>query len=346
MESRDTRRRFEQWAHNPACAANVVSAILGVKMARVAEKEGLKPKTGQSSLALARGQVFEASLLKKEGLRLRQALEEAGVLPAKSCGFADLRMRRHGGPCADLNDSRERTVELLRRIASGAEAASLAAGATIRVPGRAMLPEAILVLDVLVVLGDAQPRPRLVVGEVKTYPDRGGHTDRRELAGARAQAGTYVHGLREVLVEEKLAVAIDVSDEGFLILTRPGSNWPSVRAGEDLRYQASRAERGLEQLRRLAEELARLPDSEVDHVQAVLGAECSYQEACLGFCDRAPACYRRALAAGSSAILGDAVADFLGSISLDRATAMVRGGKAKTAAERDLLRRLVEGGLR
>jgi 2-iminoacetate synthase ThiH len=66
-----------------------------------------------------------------------------------------------------------------------------------------MLPEALLVLDALVVRHDETPR-RLIVGEVKTYPDRGGYTDTRELATARAQAGVYVHGLDLVLQETSL----------------------------------------------------------------------------------------------------------------------------------------------
>ena len=98
-------------------------------------------------------------------------------------------------------------------------------------------------------------KPVLYVGEVKVYPDRGGHTDASELASARAQAGIYLHGLD--LVVEALGVdkKVDVCREGFLVLTRPGSNFPSVRAGEDLRYQAERAKRGFELLESAAESL-------------------------------------------------------------------------------------------
>jgi hypothetical protein len=39
---------------------------------------------------------------------------------------------------------------------------------------------------------------------------------------------------------------------GFLVLTRPGSNVPSVRAHEDLHFQAERAERAFERLREAA----------------------------------------------------------------------------------------------
>ncbi len=58
-----------------------------------------------------------------------------------------------------------------------------------------MLPEAILVIDgAAVILRDLTP-PELIVGEIKTYPDRGGYTEPAQLAQARAQAGVYVHGL-------------------------------------------------------------------------------------------------------------------------------------------------------
>ncbi len=117
-----------------------------------------------------------------------------------------------------------------------------------------MLPEALLVLDALVVRHDDAP-PTLMVGEIKTYPDRGGYTDPTELATARAQAGVYVHGLDLVLDELDLASAFKVAREGFLVLSRPGFNQPSIRAGEDLRYQAERAKRGFQRLRDAAAQL-------------------------------------------------------------------------------------------
>jgi hypothetical protein len=53
---RDTRRRFEQWAKNPLCDANAISAVLGVAMGEVVEAEGGKRTAGQSPFALANGQ--------------------------------------------------------------------------------------------------------------------------------------------------------------------------------------------------------------------------------------------------------------------------------------------------
>ena len=63
---RDTRARFEQWARNPRCRANTLSAVHGIRMARVAEAEGVSPTMGQSPFALARGQTFERALFREE----------------------------------------------------------------------------------------------------------------------------------------------------------------------------------------------------------------------------------------------------------------------------------------
>jgi hypothetical protein len=339
MKNRDTRRRFEQWAHNPECEANAVSAILGVPMVEVATQEGLTSSMGQSPFALQRGQRFERRLFRDDGKVLRAELEAAGVLPAGSNGFADFRMRLHGGSSRSLDEALERTVELLRVLAKdgvGTTAASLVAGATICVPGRAMLPEAILVLDALVIR-ESNGIPELVVGEIKTYPDRGGHTDRVELAGARAQSGVYVHGLAEVLAENKWADRIFVAMSSFLVLTKPGSNRPSVRAREDVQYQAKRAARGLEKLRELAGRMATCSDSPVDRVAAVLHAQTRYAESCIRFCDRASGCFARAREASDPAILGDDVARLLGTISLDRARELLAGEKPNTHVERELV---------
>jgi hypothetical protein len=308
-------------------------------MVDVATREGLKPNMGQSPFALQRGQRFERQLFRSDAELLRVELETAGVLPKGSKGFADFRMRHLGGTCRTLDEARERTIDLLAALAKngiGSKTPSLVAGGTICVPGRAMLPEAILVLDALVVRKDDSV-PELVVGEIKTYPDRGGHTDRVELAGARAQSGVYVHGLTEVLGENGWRGRVAVATTGFLVLTKPGSNRPSVRAREDLRYQAARAARGLEKLRALAGSMAPSGAPPADPIAAVLAAPVHYEEACIRFCDRASGCFARALADGNPSVLGDDVARLLGTMSLSRVRALLHGEKPKTHAERELV---------
>jgi hypothetical protein len=202
-----------------------------------------------------------------------------------------------------------------------------------------MLPEAILILDVLAIRGDLEV-PELIVGEVKTYPDRGGHTEAHDLAMARAQAGLYVHALEVLVGELGLTNSVRVRTDGFLVLSRPGSNRPSVRAGEDLRYQAERARRGFELLERAALGLPPFNPVGEDPIAAVIQSPTDYSEACLSFCDRAPKCHAEALAAGNPAVLGDDVARFLGTVDLYQTIELLHGSSPRTEAEADLARRI------
>jgi len=334
---RDTRLRFEQWARNPTCTANTLSAVHGISMAEVAKAEGGKVTMGQSPFALARGQTFERGLFRADAAALKKALMEAEVLSPSARGFADIRTRQNGGRLANLDEALAKTEALLRSLATmtGPDVQpSIVAAATIRIPARVMLPEAILVIDVLVVRWDSvAKRPELLVGEVKTYPDRGGHTDTAELATARAQAGVYVHGLDVTLAAMGFADRISVSRRGFLVLSRPGSNFPSVRANEDLRYQAMRAERGFTQLERAADALGEGSAS----VDTICGAPTAYESACISFCDRASTCYTKALNAGNAVVLGEDVARFLGPVSLIRAMELLDGAEPQNTVERDIL---------
>jgi hypothetical protein len=219
---------------------------------------------------------------------------------------------------------------------------AIVAGMTVKVPGGVMLPEAMLVLDVLVIRSEEE-RPTLVTGEVKTYPDRGGYTEGAQLAQARAQAGIYAHGLALVVDELELTNRITTSDQGFLVLGRPGSNFPSVRAYEDLHYQRRRAERGFARLRAVAE---RYGGNDRPDEAAVAIAPTAYCEACVTFCDLAPRCHDRALEVGDPAALGDDVARLLGEVTLFRAIELLGGAPPHKPAERDLLRRYEELALR
>ena len=352
---RNTRMRFEQWAHNPGCEANTLSAVHNVRMDKVAEGEGHPVTFGQSPFAIARGTTFEASLLRNGAERLLEALIEKGVLPPEATGFEDLRLRMNGGRrVQSLDQAIAATTDLLTRAAAArtpAERAALpalVAAATVRIPRGVMLPEAVLILDAVALRTDGD-RPELIVGEVKTYPDRGGHTDPGELAGARAQAGVYLHALQLTVAALGLAADLDIALHGFLVLTRPGSNRPSVRAGEELRYQAERARRGFDRLEQAALALPAVAAGvgepaavEEALLRMVIDAPTNYHEACLSFCDRAPGCYAAALAAGDPVVLGDDVRRFLGAVSLPRALELLDGADPADPAEEDVLRRIAE----
>jgi hypothetical protein len=280
---------------------------------------------------------------------LLEELVEKQVLPSGASGLADLSLRMNGGPrVATLDQAIDETRELLQRIAAAktpeqrASLPAVVAAATVRIPRGVMLPEAVLIVDALAVRTDTD-KPSVVVGEVKTYPDRGGYTDPAELALARAQAGIYLHAVQLVVAELGIGDGLDVSDKGFLVLSRPGSNQPSVRAGEDLGFQAERARRGFDLLERAALDLPKVPGdpvTEQDLLDAVVGADSSYSESCLAFCDRAPKCFAQARAAADPVILGDEVRRFLGATTLERVEQLLDGATAADPAEEDLLRRI------
>ena len=312
-------------------------------MADVVKREGGTQTMGQSPFALARGQTFERALFRDGGELLRESLKKAQVLPEAASGFHDFRLRQNGGPFGTLDDALAATAGFLKQISTtrpGSNLPSVIAGPVVRVPGGVMLPEAILVIDV-VAATRSQDRPTLTVGEIKTYPDRGGYTDGAELATARAQAGVYVHGLRLVLEELGLDKLIDVPTTGFLVLSRPGFNRPSIRANEDLRYQVARAVRGFAQLRGVA---AGLPGgTDVNAVMdEILRASVDYAEVCVSFCDRAAVCQKRALAEGDATVLGEDVARFLGGTNLYRAVELLDGANPENKAEEDLVRRMAD----
>lgn len=351
---RDTRRRFEQWASNPRCEANTVSAVHNVRMAEVAKRIDVDPSFGASPFALGRGEGFEYNLLRNDAERLLPELVRTGVLAEGAGGLEDLRIRMNRGSdptLTNLDDACERTLDLLARIGAArgkqvAELPAVVAAATLKLPRGVMLPEALLIIDVLAVRPEAgSDRAEIVVGEVKTYADRGGHTNRQQLAGARAQMGLYLHALRVVTAELPEADRPIISENGFLVLSRPGSDFPRVRAGEDLRYQAVRAANGFDLLEEAAAELPPVDDPEDENTEnrldAVLAAETSYSESCLSFCDLAPRCHADALAAGRGSVLGDEVARFVGGLSLTRISELIDGAIPADDTERSFMERFM-----
>lgn len=343
---RNTRGRFEQWAKNPTCDANTLSAVHNVGLEKAAKAAGYDPSFGQSPFAIARGGRFEAGLFYDDAETLRTALERKGCLPPGSTGFLDFRLKLNGGTrVTSVDQALQDTEEWLRRITHDpASAESVVAAPMIKIPKGVILPEALLIIDAVTVTPSADGCLCIKVGEIKVFPDRGGHTDPQQLASARAQAGVYSHALRLSVAALGLANTIDISTHGFLVFTWPGSNSPSVRANEDLTYQAIRAERGFDRLEELALTVVRDGDFSADNpalIQRVLEAPTDYAEVCLSFCDLAPRCHANALAADNPIVLGGEVARFLGDTSISRALELIGGAEPADDREADLQRQLV-----
>lgn len=342
---RNTRGRFEQWAKNPTCEANTLSAVHNVRLDSAAEAAGITATYGQSPFAIARGDRFEAGLFFDDAQRIRAALERKGSLPESSAGLLDLRLRINGGSrVVSVDQALKETGEWLQRIADEPSSAeSIVAAPMIKIPKGVILPEALLIIDVVTVTTSGDGHARLAVGEIKVFPDRGGHTDPQQLAAARAQAGVYRHALELSVASLGLTDAIDIASRGFLVFTWPGSNSPSIRANEDLDYQAIRAERGFRRLEEVAVSIVRDDDFSADNptlVGRVLDAPTDYSEACLSFCDLAPRCHQRALEGDDSIVLGDDVKRLLGETTISRAVELMNGAAPVVDREADLQRQL------
>lgn len=351
---RDLRRRIDQFVANPRCDANVRAVVHDVSMRAVAQRDlpadHPSLREGQSPFALARGVQFEKALYEPAD-RIFEALVRASVLPARHGPLRDLRLRAHGGPLPTLDAAATAFAAVLRELASiradaePDEVPALVLAPTMKLEGAPLLPYGLFAADLVAVrLAETGPRVRLHVGEVKVYPDRGGHTDRTQLASARAQAGLYVHAMRRTVAALGLTAAVQVEDDGFLVLAKPASNAPSVRWPEDLRWQARRAESWWTRLTVVAAEVLADGPAQSDAtaaIDAVRAAATAYEEGCITFCPRAPVCRARALAAGDATVLGGDVAALVGSVTLLRAEALMRGrAGATTPAEAALLERI------
>jgi len=345
---RNTRGRFEQWAKNPTCEANTLSAVHNIRLDKAAAAAGIDASYGQSPFAIARGNRFEAGLFTNDAARIRDALQREGVIPAGSVGFSDLRLKINGGTrVTSVDEALRETERWLQRVAANPDSAEpIVAAPMIKIPKGVILPEALLIIDVVTVTRTVEGLPRITVGEIKVFPDRGGHTDPHQLAAARAQAGIYRHALDLAITSLALTDDIDLAPDGFLVFTWPGSNSPSIRAHEDLTYQAIRAERGFERLEEIALGVVRDDDFSADNptlVQRVLDAPTEYAEACLSFCDLAPRCHQRALEADDPIILGGDVKRLLGAATIGRAIELLNGAEPTDDREADLQRQLVHG---
>lgn len=346
---RDVRHRLEQYAANPGCEANRLSAVHDIPMEDVVKARGGKPALGQSPFAIARGQSFERLLFEKNASRLLKALIDKRVVPENASGFVDLRISKNSGPMADVVASRTAFHNLLNKIKSTPahrrSVPTIVAGACLMVPGKSLLADGYFSLDVLTFHPDTiTDKIVLRVGEIKVYPDRGGFTDPHELAGARAQAGLYVYALRSELERWALTSAFEVANDGFLILSKPGSNMVSVRPREDLRYQAARAEEAYDLLRSLAEEQAQTHASQgpltiEKRLQIIENAATEYKPTCLGFCELANVCHDKASAEELPIVLGDELARFLGPIPLNRAIELIHGAVPVNDFERSFKKR-------
>ncbi len=340
----NTRVRFEQWAKNPECEANTVSAVLNVRMGKVAASLGLPDNKGISPFAVTRGYLFEKRLFDADAAVLREQLEKKNVLPAGSSGFADFRLKSNFGTSVQsMEEALRESANFIRTLSEGGPIPSIITGLTIRLPQGVMLPEATLILDVMTAVKGQDGRVKLQIGEIKVFPDRGGYTDPQHLATARAQAGVYLYGIESWLEAQRLLSHFDLPATGFLVFTWPGTSSPVVRADEDLSEQKERAKRGFLNLDEVAQRVVgvNLEEFNPDEYEAwVKHSRTAYAEKCWGFCDLAARCQLVAVREDRGIVLGTEVSRALGAVSMGRTIALLNGEKPRDATESALVSQL------
>ena len=338
-DKKNTRARFEQWVKNPQCEANALSAVLNVKMREVAESLGYRAEYGQSPFAITRGLQFEAWLYKDNAKVFRESLIKSKLLAEGDSGFEDLRLTINGGKkIKKVDQAIDVSTKILQNLSNDNDfkAPSIIAGLALRIPKGVMLPEATLIIDATLITKEGDDY-LITVGEIKVFPDRGGHTDPSEIATARAQAGVYQHALSLSVQSMNLAKPPIVNEKGFLVFTWPGSNSPVIRANEDLRYQALRAEQGFDQLDGIAVNLMKnAPKDPSEYFDWVAHSRTDYREACWNFCDLAARCQDMAIADDRAIVLGREAARTLGTVTVTRAIELMEGAEPKSDFEKSL----------
>ncbi len=343
---RNTRGRFEQWVKNPQCEANTLSAVLNVKLSDVALSLGYQPEYGQSPFAITRGLQFEGWLFKDDAKVIRESMEKVGILEESSSGFLDLRLTMNGGKnISSVNVALDKSRQLLISLSDEKNLVppTIIAGLMLKIPKGVMLPEATLIIDVASIQR-VNNEWEIRVGEIKVFPDRGGHTDANEISTSRAQAGVYQHALQITVDSLALTNPPKVSTSGYLVFTWPGTNSPVIRANEDLTYQARRASLGFERLDNVAQELVSKQKqnlAEVDLKAWIAHSKTEYKEICWSFCDLAPRCQDIAISDDRAIILGTEASKLLGSVKVGRAIELLDGFDPKSDVERALQAQLL-----
>ena len=292
MSTRNVRRRLDQFLQNPSCEANALSVAMDMPMRDVAAHDGDPTREAQSPYALRRGAIFENALFENDAESLRVALAKAGVIASEQAIVVDLRLTRNQGPSMkNLDMARDAFALWLGGERDRAKKTHIFLAPAIDAPARDVLGDGILAPDIVVAHPVGDDRWELEIGEVKVYPDRGGHTDTSNLAATRSQAGLYVFALKTALASH---TTITVRRAGFLVLSWAGTNRPSIRSGEDLEFRARAAERGIARLREAFASIAAPPEEPKRRLSVISQANTAYREACIAFCARASHCHRTA----------------------------------------------------
>jgi hypothetical protein len=347
------RQRLEQLLDNPRCDKNASSAILNVSLQKLAETLAEEAKVAGRDFAKIRtqefpqfafeiGNAFEASLFEGNNpLLIEKILVDGGLLLVDSNPQF---VKREEG--LTTQEYLQNSHALLKKISTTSSGRPRIING-FKLPAQVLPPESTFEVDILVAIPQSDGTHKLVIGEVKVYPDRGGRTDVVQSAGARSQAGLYVHVLRKWLRTLDGVENIIVDGAGFLIFAEPTRGIPQFAALEDFSDQDRRAEVAIEGISRVFNSPSLqgiLSESTPDEkIAFVRNQEDQYRESCWGHCAMAEVCFRKAVTEGKTIILGQKTEQQLSSLDLSRAVALADGqAQPATEVEIDIVSRFAD----
>jgi hypothetical protein len=330
-------RGIEGLARNPACLLLRALTITGFKPSTAAKILGIPPKEGQSPFALAMGIRFDSSMLRSGAAALFTLYRQNELLAAQEAKIVSIEEYSPGPKPQAL---RRREIETARVLDAKRRGDSSAPNIIIkpRLPVfLAGVPHAIEP-DYLVA-SDSEPFYR--VGELKSYPDRGGKTDPADVRSACRQAAVGIVALRQFLqAAGHRNPAVMAPPNVDLVLRVTGLFMPSLRR-MSAHGEVDSVERAINDASASLEELEAMlsADASLNDPAVIASLPNNYRSSCKEHCGLWESCKARALQARAPTLLGDHAAELLGpAASIDRAVELMTGQGAPphNAAEQAL----------
>ncbi|MBL8806184.1 MAG: hypothetical protein JNN22_04990 [Rhodospirillales bacterium] len=327
-------RGIERVARNPDCLRLRALTIVGIKPATAVKILGGVDREGQSPFALTLGQRFERQLIKNGAANLLALYRDQRHLTVAEAKVADIGELAPGsGAAARRRRERETRRALEAKLRGDPLAPNLIIKPRLTVSlvgvSHPIEPDYLVAAD-----GEAFYR----VGEIKSYPDRGGKTDQSDIRSACRQAAVGVIGLRQILDQlavtnsEHLAVA-----EADLVLRVTGLFLPTLHR-QSIKGEIDSVLRAIADAPTNLDELdAMLPHGvSLDNPAVLRSVPNHYRPSCKEHCGLWEQCRGQALAARHPIVLGDLAAEKLAAASsVDRALDLVNstGAPPRNAAE-------------
>ena len=328
-------RGIERVARNPDCLRLRALTIAGFTPASAAKILGVPPNEGQSPFALAMGQRFERRMLENGAANLFTLYRDKNLLAAHEAKIIAVDDLAPGSSPKALRQREQETRRLLQAKYQGdPKGPNLILKPRLHV-SLVGVPHAIE--PDFLVAADTDPFYR--VGELKSYPNRGGKTDPADIRSACRQVAVGVVSLRQTLqtfgVNNPSAVALPRAD---LVLRVTGLFMPTLSCMA-IEGEVDSIERAIGEAPTNLEDLeAMLPsDASLDDASVIAQVPNNYRPSCKEHCAMWQHCRAQALEQHHPVILGDRAAETLAPAgSIDRALELMRGAPPRNAAEATL----------